>query len=747
MFRKSIKRFPSFLIIFSMVFIFAMVTNAQEWTQHTVPYGNLRNLAWNPHDTLEVIGFDIDEPIAYRSIDGGRSFEVMTEGLPPMSHDRASLWYNPRSADTLIYNNFSGLYLSIDGGDHWMNRTPPNVTPITSWAAVDISRSNPNHIIFLRNTAPWSWMITDDAGANWSTMTTPDLILPLKIDPFNSERMIGIQRNILYRSLDSGQNWEPYPVDFSEYTSGYPVEIQYDPVRPNTFYTLLSSGMNQNFLFRIIDEEDGEVTQIGGCRTFNVSPSGILSASVQSENQYGLEDLYISADAGDSWTQIAEWMPYAGSYDGTPTRFAEIQFNPLNSNSAFIGCGRYAFHTSDGGLQPDHVVKGIDFAVPGEVYPREEGLLLRTISGQLWPLDMEQEPEWPLLWNFVEDVSFATPDNDTIYAAGYGVESTFDAGENFQQTWPSPFVGSSTSVVVMHDAPTPVLAWRGSHLFARYSHEGDWIQLNQTGLPISTTPPGDLYADPFHPGRLYTCVGELYRSTDYGHFWQSTSIQFDQRIIQYQAIPLSNNMYILDGVGTLYFYDRIMNEAQVLPFPEDAGTPLSFGLRPGTSTHLMVGTTEGVFESHDGGIQWDLLEGGYIAPVTAIAFTLDGAGLYVGTKDDGLFFGNNLFDTSVGEHTTNLPTSITLYPAYPNPFNASTRIGFDLPQASGVRVAVYDLLGREVAMLLNGVKPAGHHEVSWNATSSGGVPVSSGTYLLHLEGNGENKIQKMMLIK
>jgi hypothetical protein len=73
------------------------------------------------------------------------------------------------------------------------------------------------------------------------------------------------------------------------------------------------------------------------------------------------------------------------------------------------------------------------------------------------------------------------------------------------------------------------------------------------------------------------------------------------------------------------------------------------------------------------------------------------------------------------------PQSFTLYQNYPNPFNPSTTIRYSLTEPSYVKLTIYDVLGREIAVLLNGEVAAGYREVEWKAM------VSTGIYFYHLE--------------
>lgn len=87
-------------------------------------------------------------------------------------------------------------------------------------------------------------------------------------------------------------------------------------------------------------------------------------------------------------------------------------------------------------------------------------------------------------------------------------------------------------------------------------------------------------------------------------------------------------------------------------------------------------------------------------------------------------------------------TKFTLEPNYPNPFNPSTEIRFSLPEAMPVTLVVYDVLGREVARLLDGTLEAGMHRVRWNASS-----LPNGVYLYRLEAGSFTKTQRMTLVK
>jgi len=82
-----------------------------------------------------------------------------------------------------------------------------------------------------------------------------------------------------------------------------------------------------------------------------------------------------------------------------------------------------------------------------------------------------------------------------------------------------------------------------------------------------------------------------------------------------------------------------------------------------------------------------------------------------------------------GTNTQNSPTNYRLYQNHPNPFNPSTRVMYDLPIGADVRIVVYDLLGREVAVVQDEMKSAGSYSVVWDGRNKSSQPVPSSVYV------------------
>jgi len=94
-----------------------------------------------------------------------------------------------------------------------------------------------------------------------------------------------------------------------------------------------------------------------------------------------------------------------------------------------------------------------------------------------------------------------------------------------------------------------------------------------------------------------------------------------------------------------------------------------------------------------------------------------------------------------------VPRAFVISSPYPNPFNPSTTIGYELPEACRVTCAVYDILGRTVAILEDGYKSAGRHSAAWNGRDSAGNALASGVYFYRLSAGAISHHGKMMLVR
>jgi photosystem II stability/assembly factor-like uncharacterized protein len=285
-----------------------------------------------------------------------------------------------------------------------------------------------------------------------------------------------------------------------------------------------------------------------------------------------------------------------------------------------------------------------------------------------------------------------------------------------------------------------------------------WIRVPSANIPPPQS--GDDGLD----GQQITSIGNtlwfctflrsVYKTTDRGMTW-----------------TVARNVLGSDGVGLVVAFKDEMNGLACSPFNNTGGnrihkttdggatwtslppgsipaTPSAIWLAYDPVSHLYVMTshhftefttitTPGSAYSTDDGLSWNQID---ILPHGPAVFTYSGVGWSDGANDSVYKWDSGVF-TSVKE-VNKIVDSYNLEQNYPNPFNPSTTIRFQVPNSSFVNLKVYDVLGKEVATLVNGEKPAGSYEVEFNAV---GLP--SEVYFYRIQAGNFVEMKKMLLLK
>lgn len=256
-------------------------------------------------------------------------------------------------------------------------------------------------------------------------------------------------------------------------------------------------------------------------------------------------------------------------------------------------------------------------------------------------------------------------------------------------------------------------------------------------LKTKTIPVGNMRAIAFGPGNTLfgaTTTGRLYR--------------FD--------LATSDTMYIGTSTGITYAglsFNPVTGELWASVRPAITLRDRIYKVNTTTGTTTLVGATGDNFITP--AIAFDAtgklfgLKGSGGQTNTLISIdTVTAVGTLVGsTGISGLqtmTLRSDSISTGVDDSPTqDIPFSFVLGQNYPNPFNPSTQITFGIPVQSRVRVTVTDIVGREVARLVDEVRPAGYHTTTWLAGSA----LSSGVYFYSLEATGVTDGQRTSLTK
>jgi photosystem II stability/assembly factor-like uncharacterized protein len=160
------------------------------------------------------------------------------------------------------------------------------------------------------------------------------------------------------------------------------------------------------------------------------------------------------------------------------------------------------------------------------------------------------------------------------------------------------------------------------------------------------------------------------------------------------------------------------------------------------NTGWAVGDNGTILHSTDGGNSWALQTSGTLYDLNCIHFTDDGTGWIVG--QNGIILkmiaDEEKSDVQTPHWNADIPVQSTLLLNYPNPFNSTTTIIFNLSKSNFITVEVYNILGKKIETLVKGKRPAGKQEITWQAQNQ-----SSGIYLCRLEVGGHVQIRKLIL--
>jgi len=335
------------------------------------------------------------------------------------------------------------------------------------------------------------------------------------------------------------------------------------------------------------------------------------------------------------------------------------------------------------------------------------GIYRSTSNGDYW--------EQLNLFNYTPTDSYAllVADNDYIFIGiddnpPYYLARSTDYGDNW------------TDLSGWFTRPVYSLASFQNNIYAGTDGEGVKISTNygdswyQSSLDsmfityLTVNDSGDIFAG--------ECDGGLYRSTDNGTNWVELSNPWVNSYSCIASILLVNQDYIFVGLG------RWAN----------------------------VNDSNLVFRSSDNGSTWELSDSGINSDaINNLLFSSDSS-LYATTRD-GLYKSTNFGDSwlPVEPFVTdvktndfeNPPTVFALQQNYPNPFNPTTVIGYQIPRGVFVTLKVYDMLGREVATLVNEEKAAGEYQVNF-ATEG----LASGVYIYRMQVNNFIESKKMILL-
>jgi len=209
-----------------------------------------------------------------------------------------------------------------------------------------------------------------------------------------------------------------------------------------------------------------------------------------------------------------------------------------------------------------------------------------------------------------------------------------------------------------------------------------------------------------------------------------------------------NNVSILRNNGDGTFQDSLNYGVGIHPWSvfaadldDDDDNDLAVANNISHNVSILLNNGDGTFQAADN--YW---AGGYSSSVFAADLDNDGDNDLAVTNansNDVSILINRTSETGIDNfNNSTMSYSISLSQNYPNPFNAQTTIQYSLPEQSNVTIDIFDLLGRKIETLAEGIKPAGNQQAIWDASGQ-----ASGIYFYRIKAEDKAETKKMVLLK
>jgi len=357
----------------------------------------------------------------------------------------------------------------------------------------------------------------------------------------------------------------------------------------------------------------------------------------------------------------------------------------------------------------------------------ESGLFLTTDNGETWTR----------VSNALTDLRVIATNGTRMFA---GTEAQNDTGGVFLST----DGGSSWNATAISNTNVYTLALNGSTVLVGAA---DGVYVSSDSGVTWTRPSG--VAGPY--GNLVYSVavedslalaglqdGSDFLSTNGGKSWSaipsSGASNYEPAVFVMKGTLIVSD----DAGGVRVSTDTGASWSDYIP-----NSPRDVSVFAMSDTELFAATWEtGVFAAANWGTKWINVSAG-LSDLTIYSICVSDGYLFA-VDDSGRVWRRPLSEMIVGvtQHKNTLPLTFSLSQNYPNPFNPSTTISYQLPVSKHVTLKVYDILGREVATLVDGFKSAGSYEVRFNASE-----LSSGVYFMRLTAGTFSSTRKIMLTK
>ncbi|MFZ1517534.1 MAG: T9SS type A sorting domain-containing protein [Ignavibacteriaceae bacterium] len=700
-----------------------------------------------------------------RSYNDGEVKEILHPGIGGSARQLSLL---NTDTSTIFFNTSDYLLKSYDIGENWIYDDGVGFYP----AFISVNPLNDNSIYKYKNNQifksydkgnSWSNLITFPYTFNYPTLVvapsdTSIIYTALSDDGFWLH---------LFKSTNSGADW--FEIVYPPFTISSAYQVDINPYNSNSLY--ISTG-------NLIKSTDG------GNSFFQIGPPAISGFTLNHQDTstiyFASEDpiyypygLFVkSTDEGQTWFPLNENFP-------KEILFNAPVLNPVNAEELYVTSTIGTFKSTNGGndwkevfLSAESVL--FDFYVDANdknkiittnsVY----GFKMTTDAGLSWFIPIIDTIA-PRFSNVYYQFAFNSQNlNDGFLTSDKALYQTFDGGlnwikNNFSYSW-------SKSIAISPSNPSTILICTidrpaGSAKLYLSQDGGDSWELRKElgGWYFGFK---QMIFEPAEGNKIYLHMHQgdsLLVTTDLGLTWKNAGVGLSNNAFVTQIWINPNNpleMYCTEGNSGTYtgavsmstnggeswsqidsmlkIMDSWCNAQAIWVDPENTNR-IYIGLGAHSQFLTSTYTSGGIYFSDNHGQSWMKIfdsQANMIKSDNSVPRKL-----YFNTKY-GLLRITDTLVTSVNEIANNLPKEYGLTQNFPNPFNPTTTIKYEVPQILNVKIEVFDVLGRIVKVLVDEQKTTGFYEIKFDASS-----FASGIYYYRIKANEFVQTKKMILIK
>jgi photosystem II stability/assembly factor-like uncharacterized protein len=696
----------TFKYLIVLILISQGILSQTYWTRTNGPYGAyVKGVTVTTNGTIFFAhGNYLNNAGIYRSTNSGSTWTTsFSTGLGGVN----CITVNPTNDHVYAgTDSFNGLLISTNNGNSWVT--------IGSFSA-NALHCDRNGVLYAANSLNLNR--TTNEGTNWNIV----LVTPVQIRSISSDSMgnifAGTNGRGIYYSTNNGLNWQ-------------------NSIDNNYIINSLCASLGQ--IYAGTTSQKILKSTNNGTNWFQLNTS-FLSVFAMTTNFNGLliagteTGTYISSNSGDNWNK-------------TDSTIIDITSITSYQQSIYLGCQYGLYRSTSSGANWTNIAW--NYSEAGSITCTPNGSLfahtLGVNTGYVWK-STNLGNSW-IVSTRQQFVNIIRSNNQGYIYVGTnnGVLCTVNNGDSWQNIG---LAGSNIKGFAFGPLNL-VICYMQNAIYKTTNNGSNWINITPS---VNTSPIAsvafDLNNNIMYAGsdRYSSEPSRLWRSTDYGNNWSIIHSDPDEPFNEI-AVNSLGHLFMIK-----YNFYRSTNGGlnwSDLQFP--IGTYAGINFVPQNHFYFI---TCSPWRSTNNGNSFEQLNGGMAPCGYSLCYDPYSGYLFASANGFGVY--RSTFNyTSLTNSSTDIPNIFSLFQNFPNPFNPTTKIRFDIPVSSNnkglqplVQVKVYDILGREVATLVNEQLKPGTYEVDWPAPTGDGSNYSSGVYFYKLVAGDFVETKKMVLIK